>query len=58
MARLAYQGTHQGPFFRHAPSGSLLSWSGIAIYRVADGRIIEEWAIWDQTFFFKLSGSF
>lgn len=57
MARLAYRGTHQGHLFQHPPSGRSLSWSGIAIYHIGGGRIVEEWAIWDQTFFFKLGGS-
>lgn len=58
MARLAYRGTHLGAFAQHSPSGKRFSWSGVAVYRIEDGKIVEEWAIWEQTFFFKLSGSF
>lgn len=41
--RLAMQGTHQGEFLGVAPTGRLLSWTGIAIFRVDNGRIAETW---------------
>lgn len=56
VARLAYSGTHRGSFMRREPTGRHLNWTGVAIYRIADGMIIEEWAIWDQTFVLQLDG--
>jgi len=31
-----------------APTGRRVSVSGISISRVADGKIAEEWPVWDQ----------
>lgn len=56
VARFAYSGTHRGPFMRRQPSGRHLRWTGVAIYRIVDGAIVEEWAIWDQTFVPQLDG--
>jgi predicted ester cyclase len=56
VARLAYSGTHHGPFMRRQPTGKRLHWSGVAIYRIAGGMIVEEWGIWDQTFVPQLDG--
>ncbi len=56
VARLAYSGTHRGPFMQRQPTGKNLNWTGVAIYRIADGMIIEEWAIWDHTFILQLDG--
>jgi len=37
-------GTHDGPFMGLPPTGNVLRWTGIAIYRLdADGRIAERW---------------
>jgi predicted ester cyclase len=37
-------GTHDGPFMGLPPSGRVLRWTGIAIYRLdAEGRISERW---------------
>jgi predicted ester cyclase len=35
--------THQGSFLNVAPTGHELSWLGLAIFRVVDGRITERW---------------
>ncbi|MGI8691165.1 MAG: ester cyclase [Thermomicrobiales bacterium] len=56
VARLAYSGTHRGTFMQRQPTGKTLNWTGVAIYRIADGMIIEEWAIWDHTFIPQLDG--
>ena len=46
--RATSSGTHTGPFQGIAPTGKRLSWTGIVIDRVQDGRIVESWAIWDM----------
>ena len=36
-------GTHTGDFMGIPPSGTTATSSGITIFRIADGRIVEEW---------------
>jgi steroid delta-isomerase-like uncharacterized protein len=35
--------THQGEFMHVAPTGNQLSWKGLAMFRVVDGKIAERW---------------
>ena len=42
--RLTASGTHTGELFGLQPTGRLVSQSGIVIYRLRDGRIVERWA--------------
>ncbi|HCK81400.1 MAG TPA: ester cyclase [Candidatus Competibacter sp.] len=35
--------THQGEFLGVAPSGNELTWNGVALFRVVDGKITERW---------------
>jgi len=35
--------TQQGPFLSVDPSGNELSWTGLAIFRVVDGKLTERW---------------
>ena len=35
--------THQGPFLGVGPTGHELIWNGLAIFRIADGKIAERW---------------
>lgn len=37
-------GTHEGEFQGIPPTGKSLTWSGITIVRIADGKIVERWA--------------
>ena len=46
--RFTSQGTHTGPFQGMAPTGKQLSWTGMVIDRVKDGRIVESWGNWDM----------
>jgi predicted ester cyclase len=43
-ARISARGTHTRPLFGHAPTGRVVTSTGIAIYRLVDGRIAERWA--------------
>jgi predicted ester cyclase len=44
VARISAIGTHTGELFGHAPTGKVVSLTGIAIYRLVEGRIVERWA--------------
>jgi Predicted ester cyclase len=35
--------THQGTFLGVAASGNELTWNGLALFRVVDGKIMERW---------------
>ena len=41
--RLIGHGTQQGKFLGIPPTGKQATWTGIAIYRIADGKIAERW---------------
>ncbi len=36
-------GTHRQPYRGRAPSTQRLTWEGVTLHRVADGRIVEMW---------------
>jgi steroid delta-isomerase-like uncharacterized protein len=46
--RFTSRGTHRGAFMGVEPTNKELSWSGITIDRIAQGRIVESWANWDM----------
>lgn len=43
VTRVTFQGTHQGEFSGAAPTGKEVRYSGIAIDRIANGKIVEMW---------------
>ncbi|MFN7948826.1 MAG: ester cyclase [Blastocatellia bacterium] len=49
-------GTHAGEFMGHAPTGRQFTIDGISIYRIADGRLVEEHTIWDALGLMKQLG--
>jgi steroid delta-isomerase-like uncharacterized protein len=42
-ARYTWRGAHRGEFFGIPPTGKEVTVTGISIYRVAGGKIAEEW---------------
>jgi len=48
VARLTSRGTHRGQFAGVPPTGKAISWSGIAMRRIMDGRIVEQWTKYDM----------
>jgi len=48
VAHLTFRGTHEGEFQGIQPTGKEVTWSGIWIYRVADGKFVERWHAWDM----------
>jgi steroid delta-isomerase-like uncharacterized protein len=47
VARLTYRGTHRGAIFELPPTGSAIEYGGIAIFRIAAGRIADGWVLGD-----------
>ena len=45
--RVTFQGTHRGEFRGAAPTGKEVRYSGIAIDRIVDGKVVEMWHIAD-----------
>lgn len=43
LVRYHFTGTHLGPFQGVAATGKRVSYTGILIYRFADGKIAEQW---------------
>lgn len=47
-ARHAFSGTQVGPLGLYPPTGKRMTAAYLAIYRIAEGRICEAWAEWDN----------
>jgi len=45
--RYTVRGTHQNDFMGIAATGNQINFTGIHIYRVANGQLQEEWENWD-----------
>jgi len=45
--RYTWSGTHIGEFMGAAPTGKQVTFTGIVIYRIADGKVIESWDQFD-----------
>lgn len=43
--RVIFHGTHQGDYRGIAPTGKQIKYSGIAIDRIADGKVVEMWHV-------------
>lgn len=48
VVRMTQRGTHQGEIFGRSATGKQVTVAGIAIFRLKDGQIAEEWLITDQ----------
>ena len=47
--RFVVEGTHEGELWGLPPTGRRLRWDAIMIYRMQDGRVVEQWAAEDWT---------
>jgi ketosteroid isomerase-like protein len=47
VARWTGSGTHRGELMGLEPTGKQIEVDAISIFRVADGKIAEEWTVWD-----------
>lgn len=48
VVRNRWTGTHEGPIFGHPPTGRRFEMDGIVMWRVAEGRLAERWAVLDR----------
>lgn len=44
-ARLTYRGTHRGVIFGVAPTGRAIAYEGLALFRIAGGKIVEGYVL-------------
>jgi len=49
VTRVTFRGTHQGQFNGVAPTGRKVQWSGLAMDRIADGKVVEMWHVQNTT---------
>jgi predicted ester cyclase len=45
IGRWTFRGTHSGPLFKVAPTGRSVTYPIIAVYRIENGRIAEDWHV-------------
>lgn len=48
VARLLFEGTQKGFFMGIPPTGKKVGWEAMRIWRLANGKIVETWAIRDR----------
>ncbi len=56
VVRYRFQGTHLGAFQGMPPTGKQVAYTGILIYRIADGKIAEQWTEFDLLGFLRQLG--
>jgi len=56
VVRYHFQGTHQGDFQGMPPTHKRVTYTGILIYRLADGKIAEQWTEFDLLGFLRQLG--
>ena len=55
--RWTWRGTHAGVFRGVEPSGKQITWTGVIIWRIENGRIVEWWAENDGLGFMRQLGA-
>lgn len=58
VARWTSTGTHQGDFMGVPPTGKTITTSGITVFRLENGRIVEEWSESDMLGMLQQVGAF
>ena len=56
MVRWTFHGTHQGEFSGVPPTHKPVTYSGINIFRIADGKIAEVWDLYDRLWMWQQLG--
>ena len=57
VVRWTVAGTHQGEFMGIAPTGKTVTRAGVAIYRLVNGKITENWLFADDLDFMRQLGA-
>lgn len=57
VTRWTGRGTHDGDLMGISPTGTHVVFTGIRIFRVANGRIAEGWVVWDTFGLMRQLGS-
>jgi steroid delta-isomerase-like uncharacterized protein len=47
ITRWTGRGTHRGELMGIPPTGNEIAVDAISVHRLVDGRIVEEWTVWD-----------
>ena len=53
MTRLSGRGTFQGEILGIPPNGKVVDIKGIAVHRIANGTLVEHWAVADKLSFLQ-----
>ena len=54
--RVKVTGTHTGEYRGLAPTGKKITVTYVGIYRIADGKAVERWSVYDMLDFYKQLG--
>jgi predicted ester cyclase len=54
--RWSYEGTHRGEWFSVAPTGKVIRTSGTSTFRIAGGKILDEFVQWDALSYMQQLG--
>ena len=54
--RVKVTGTHTGEFRGIAPTGKNVTVTYVGIHRIADGKVVERWSVYDMLDFYKQLG--
>jgi predicted ester cyclase len=57
VTRLSGRGTFTGSILGLTPNGQVVTIKGIAIHRIADGKLVEHWAVADKLSFLQQLGA-
>jgi steroid delta-isomerase-like uncharacterized protein len=56
VTRWTVSGTHKGPLMGIAPTGKTFAVPGITVARLVNGKLVEQWPIWDTLKFMQNLG--
>jgi predicted ester cyclase len=56
VARWTCRGTHHGIFRGLAPTGKRVTFTGMTLYRMAQGKIVEQWTVEDGVSLYQQLG--
>jgi steroid delta-isomerase-like uncharacterized protein len=58
VMRFTIRGTHQGEGMGSSPTGKVITYTGIDIFRIAEGKIVERWGEIDAVGLMRQLGTF